>query len=929
MSQKIAGPSVVFSGDISGVLSAQDQIVRHAGRSAEEIARLYKANSERIEASFVKATGGMSQHIDSMLSKIEAKMTKGNYTLNTEKSLKAINQLATAIDDVDAKIRVASMLEFGKNLRIPEVVAQVHELNSALDRTSSIGKTVGEVISSTMAKQAADLAAYNAWLQKSQGASQRIVGQQGSFTGQGPFGIPSGSYVNPWTTALGGYGQRPDVSFASFPPEYNDWRTATQGAYDRNMNPYGQPARAGLSPAAIADREEERRRVYGGAYNRNMNPYGQRAPVPLSPAAQALRDEAAREYRNRVDAMVNYQGPATAPGYNEWLRQQPEIDIDDNSQAAQDDYNRRRSEWLSRRPTTPTPGESLRQRAEAYSNADMARFDNEAAYNRYRQNRFGDDNTRLPGGRRRMNGSDSNTFRAAAQNVGFGVDDAIQSYQYGGMRASIRAASNNATAIAGLMITSPVIAAASIIAISAASAALPTILDRYWAKEGRTAAEEQAFMAAGMGREVSDGVSIGSSRLAGAVGGGNVGLRDARATLAAVQEENRLVLNQSKALSMDNARLQQQRFMERQRMIGDRTEWELGVRLTSPEEAAKAGKGAGFAVSSFFTDLYRGFGALDNQSRDIQINKGLREENLKKQEELRLKVQEAEKKAEALGYEADFNRRIATDKTAQDRTLGFDLTAGKFTSGRAYRQAIAEAYDQRQISVIGNKRLTPAQKEMALQTLRDEFLDRTSDIGGLDEEVLAANFNRSQMMQRFNFANSGNRSSVGRLTNAFRLESSQIRFDQRNDPATRNSMLDALSTNFNRERTRALQDELDQLSPEKNPVARLAKAFERSREDIDLSSGSFTVEEQRKRKLALLRGTEDDRYEAMKPSGRRQYISSAYMIGSQEDENLRSMMLTGYENPSKKAYDDSLTLKQIEKELVTLNQQLKISAEGL
>lgn len=83
----------------------------------------------------------------------------------------------------------------------------------------------------------------------------------------------------------------------------------------------------------------------------------------------------------------------------------------------------------------------------------------------------------------RLSGEGSNRFRFAAQNVGFGVDDAIQSYQYGGTRASIRAASNNVTAIAGMTISNPITAAASVIILSAVSAALPAILDKFGLKE--------------------------------------------------------------------------------------------------------------------------------------------------------------------------------------------------------------------------------------------------------------------------------------------------------------------------------------------------------------------------------------------------------------------------------------------------------------
>lgn len=67
-------------------------------------------------------------------------------------------------------------------------------------------------------------------------------------------------------------------------------------------------------------------------------------------------------------------------------------------------------------------------------------------------------------------------FRFASQQVGFGIDDAIQSYHYGGAGASIRAASNNLTAIAGMSIPNPMLAAGTVVALSIATAAMPAML---------------------------------------------------------------------------------------------------------------------------------------------------------------------------------------------------------------------------------------------------------------------------------------------------------------------------------------------------------------------------------------------------------------------------------------------------------------------
>lgn len=77
----------------------------------------------------------------------------------------------------------------------------------------------------------------------------------------------------------------------------------------------------------------------------------------------------------------------------------------------------------------------------------------------------------------------SHRFSFAAQNVGFGIDDAIQSYQFGGIRASIRAASNNATAVAAMAISNPMLAAGAVVAVSIATAVLPMVLARFGLRE--------------------------------------------------------------------------------------------------------------------------------------------------------------------------------------------------------------------------------------------------------------------------------------------------------------------------------------------------------------------------------------------------------------------------------------------------------------
>lgn len=83
----------------------------------------------------------------------------------------------------------------------------------------------------------------------------------------------------------------------------------------------------------------------------------------------------------------------------------------------------------------------------------------------------------------------SHRFRFASQNIGFGIDDAIQSYHYGGIGASFRAASNNATAIAGMTMTNPMTAAMTVVGLSVATAIAPVLLKRMGVDEESIAAK--------------------------------------------------------------------------------------------------------------------------------------------------------------------------------------------------------------------------------------------------------------------------------------------------------------------------------------------------------------------------------------------------------------------------------------------------------
>jgi hypothetical protein len=74
-------------------------------------------------------------------------------------------------------------------------------------------------------------------------------------------------------------------------------------------------------------------------------------------------------------------------------------------------------------------------------------------------------------------GSETRNFRFVSQQLAFGADDFMQTYQLGGLKSGMRAMSNNLTAIAGLAIPNPAVAAGAVVGISAMSATLPPLVD--------------------------------------------------------------------------------------------------------------------------------------------------------------------------------------------------------------------------------------------------------------------------------------------------------------------------------------------------------------------------------------------------------------------------------------------------------------------
>jgi hypothetical protein len=262
--------------------------------------------------------------------------------------------------------------------------------------------------------------------------------------------------------------------------EQQSWVNRLSGAYDRqNMGTSPADARSAAArrlanergqatidpyelPDTSAQREAERKRARDtaigiaeaarrDAYSAQTASTYDRLNAGTTPADAETNEDRRRANNAALDA----ERDATLYGVmkrNKAHSRQRLIDAADfdkvirtsDSEAKYDLLSRSPEEWAEyeANPQMRKTMDRRRDRASKWANNSRARSENRFIYN----------------------------------NIGFGIDDAIQSYQYGGIGASIRAASNNMTAVASMAISNPAIAAATVVGLSLASAAIPVVL---------------------------------------------------------------------------------------------------------------------------------------------------------------------------------------------------------------------------------------------------------------------------------------------------------------------------------------------------------------------------------------------------------------------------------------------------------------------
>lgn len=876
------------------------QWVNLMGRSAEEIQAILGAYSAKTAKSLKEPLDNFAVHVDKVINKAAASAARTGFVPDaTLQQLRVAGELANLLGDSFLRWKAAETLNIAESLRLPEALNLAKQLNSELAH-------VREAAASGLAGQARMQSEANSYdnvvfdwadrqeAQRRAGAAGRRLDNQENA---GPVGL------SPAAAAM----QREEAQR----------RAADAGRrIDDHVNPFNQPAT--LSSAAQAAYADEARK-HGAASRARLDQYGVPTPeVGMSPAAVQARQERSDDaWRNaRSDHMTEAPGELQRSRIYEHARRQ---EGEAFQRMIDDQRANNRAQRMAERQDRRIPGIIANEGDRDGLNymEDDGDIDEAATGGRVLHHRS-IDGRRRQGVRGRgifggLTKGGSHSIRFAAQNVGFGVDDAIQSYQYGGAGASIRAASNNATAIAGMLITNPVIAAGAVIAISIASAALPIILRRFGLDkpfDNLTATER-----------------FNSQMKENLFGGYSVNENYARDKATS---EQTWVANQKAKL--------------------------IGREMDSDQQWLTGSLQKG-GFSSFINNMVgKQVSGGQKMTQNAAERKLLEAENI----DLQMRSNGGWDATATKELERNLARMEELDK--EDRVLRAERVADASTISRARRalpanlKRIAEmsAYDwetdaslnRGDLDLAGHDRRLEQRAEMERKAIKanSQFNSeqQRAELLRVDMKLMEdkADPQRQRMIQLAQLGAKENRIQFDQSLNPqSNYTQSRMAYEAQFRSLYRQSVDGSLSDTEAGRRQRALtvrqetlgrrafEDDLENLNPERNPLRRLQHSMNRQTEDLK----SLDIDPERRRQLLLaqLKGRERDMAEAMIPSGTRKYITQGYKVGSLEDEELRARMVGNFGPPVKKEDHDSKTLDEILAALNALNEKLTIEAAKL
>jgi hypothetical protein len=869
MTERISALSAVASVAIdpnSQKVMEQDlpALVRSGGnRVADALQHLSDKTKQQLNNTF----GNIEQHYSTMLDKLAQRLAKGNFSLNTESTLRGIKEIADEIGNLGLSLTASKLLDLGSQLRLPKAIEQVKELKQeARDAFQEFSSQA---------------TSYQKWLQvfanrpDKQGLSSPMAGMTKFFAEtHGEFNQKRMlSQEQAYEDAYHAYSAQQQKASAA--DELARYRTALQQG--SMLNDPGIIAdsprnnRTSASNMAIAARKmqelekealEKQNYLASLAIKANANPYSGSGSLSYgqgSPAAHTAW----------IISQVRAQGAADRSPIEEW-------------------NNRRKSSFFSRLG---------------------AQDDGDEYQPYYAAGRFGQ---AFQG----FSKSRAHAVRFSTQQVGFGIDDAIQSYHYGGAAASIRAASNNATALASTLIANPVTAAGTVVAISIATAALPVILRRFGldkAFQQSTAYEQRTLLrsspedyfqqkrTAEIGTRISEDQA---SKLAG------IALSSRLLQSRFVKQGNTSFINDTtenlfSSLEMSaNQSEERQRLVRANRRIENQTNYFGTTKWLSATEAR--------AVESNLEKIAK----IDDEERRRKID----------QANNRAALQQAKRERQDV-------LAFAGTTALQDYDTEMAMKRGGLSKEEYFGRLEQRA--ARRLQMIGpglqaEKVRARLQVQLDLEEAKaDPFLGMNIDLARLESMKEHNSFFQTYGPERTKLAQARlDRRQAGlSLQQDFiskRIDAEEFQYRKRTQATffDRQEKLGAIADR------REFEDLVLDANPEKNPLTRLLTTTQRRLEDL-ANNEKLTPEQRLEMSNAILAGTETRRRDTLRPSGTRRFSTGAGIdVNSQEDFELRARM-TGTFQWEKKQDVMAKNQEEANRLLQQLLNQLKIDAERL
>lgn len=493
----------------------------------------------------------------------------------------------------------------------------------------------------------------------------------------------------------------------------------------------------------------------------------------------------------------------------------------------------------------------------------------------------------------------SHNFRFATQQVGFGIDDAIQSYHYGGFSASARAASNNLTAIAGMGIANPAIAAATVVGLSVATAALPLVLKH-------AGFDKIDYNAGAAGRYKVDSTGAGA-------------LARGDSPMEYLSQSSGAVIS-----AMDENDTQNELFMQAHKNLG---KWKKLGR-TFPVGSFMHRRASNFMGKEDAAEFDAAYAFLDNMEKtapqkkaelQVKIEKMRKDNNpanLAILEGVRTAqtAEEAYRKsalnlgdyensirrtaqAQLAGIPANAHPLVREAKTAMIEMQMQDALSRREENRNAVKANLYRSWDMYNDYGSGNQ----------LEGIRSGFLQRRRAIND-DASLTQEQHHRLTELNRARFNLESGRSFEDQQRSnlnytdpiaALELARNRRMEDyQRSvaaglmDPKTASALMHSNERGFAEQRARIV-DDMTHENDINNPIGKLAHQFSRASEDLQkrFREGNYTAEEQATMEDNLKRNYVLQQRELNKPHGTERFTSDANIVGSAADNELRARML--------------------------------------